>query len=373
VIFDTALAIQAQILHDGAVGKVADVLAGDRVQPAAPRRSGQLQHRAVRAIHHDGGSLRGALLAERVAEMPDGAGVWCGFWCGNSGHTANATAVTLCPMMARSADVVVDLDGVRHGPTAPLVRAVDPVLTNGDGVFETTLLRGGRPCRLDAHLARLDRSAAIAGLPRQDPARWRAAVDIAAAHWHAGASEATGYDVAADGVLRLLCGRAVSFVTVSAVPARAVAARRDGLAVVTLNPGPRGALAGAKSLSYARNVAALREAERRGAGDAIFVDDDGTVLEGPRSSVVIAQSEILLSPPPTLPILAGTTVAALFEIAPRTAYRVLTVADLLAAEGVWLLSAVTLAARVHTLDGVALPQAPAAGEPARLVNLAMSR
>lgn len=269
-------------------------------------------------------------------------------------------------MVARSSDapdVVVDLDGVRHGAAAPLVRAVDPVLTHGDGVFETTLLRAGRPCLLAAHLARLGRSAAIAGLPGPDPARWRAAVDIAAAHWDAGT----------DGVLRLVHGRGTSFVTVSPVPARAIAARRDGLAAVTLNPGPRGALTGAKSLSYALNVAALREAARWGAGDAIFVDDDGRVLEGPRSSVVIAQSETLLSPPPTLPILAGTTVGALFEIAPRSAYRALTVADLIAAEGVWLLSSVTLAARVHTLDGVALAPASAGGGLARLVDLAVSR
>lgn len=269
-------------------------------------------------------------------------------------------------MVARSCEVpgvVVDLDGVVHGQATPLVPATAAVLTHGDGVFETTLVRAGRPCLLDAHLARLERSAAIAGLPRPDPLRWRAAVDVAAAHWGGGA----------DGVLRLLHGRGASFVTVSAVPERAVAARRDGLAAVTLHPGPRGALTGAKSLSYALNVAALREAARRGAGDAIFVGDDGVVLEGPRSSVVIAQSEILLSPPPTLPILAGTTVGALFEIAPGSAYRTLTVADLLAAEGVWLLSSVTLAARVHTLDGVALPPAPAAGELTRLVDLAVSR
>lgn len=266
-------------------------------------------------------------------------------------------------MAARSADVVVDLDGVRHRPAAPLIRAVDPVLTRGDGVFETMLLRAGRPCLLEAHLARLEHSASVAGLPAPDPDRWRAAVDIAAVQW----------DRSVDGVLRLVHGRGASFVTVSAVPARAVAARREGVAAVTLNPGPRGALTDAKSLSYALNVAALQEAARRGAGDAIFVDHDGRVLEGPRSSVVIAQSEILLSPPPTLPILAGTTVGALFEIAPRSAYRALTVADLLAAEGVWLLSAVTLGARVHTLDGAALPPAPAAAELARLVDLAVSR
>lgn len=295
-------------------------------------------------------------------------------------------------MVARSADVVVDLDGAVLDPAAPLVRAVDPLLTDADGVFETTLLRGGRPCLLEAHLGRLERSAAIVGLPRVEAARWRAAVDIATARWggsgaceatgddsgaseatgdDTGASEATGDDDAADGVLRLVCGRAASFVMVSAVPARALAARRDGVAAVTLNPGPRSALTAAKSLSYALHIAALREAARLGAEDAIYVDGDGVVLEGPRSSVVIAQSETLLSPPPTLPILAGTTVGALFAIAPRSAYRSLTVADLLAAQGVWLMSSVTLCARVHTLDGVALSEAPAAGGLARLVDRAI--
>ncbi|WP_395309932.1 aminotransferase class IV [Mycobacterium sp. AMU20-3851] len=265
-------------------------------------------------------------------------------------------------MVGRSPDVVVDLDGALRGPAERLVPAGAPVLTDGDGVFETTLLRDGRPCLLEAHLARLARSEAVVGLPGTDPARWRAAVAVAARHWG-------GHD----GVLRLVSGRGAAFVMVSGVPQRAHAARRDGLAAVTLNPGPRGAVAGAKSLSYALNVAALAEAGRRGAGDAIFVDDDGVVLEGPRSSVVIAQSETLLSPPPTLPILAGTTVGALFEIAPRTAYRTLTVTDLFAAQGVWLVSAVTLCARVHTLDGRALADAPADGQLHRLVQRAVSR
>lgn len=269
-------------------------------------------------------------------------------------------------MVAGSSDVVVDLDGALHGADTALVRAVDPVLTRGDGVFETTLLRSGRPCLLDAHLARLQRSAGIVGLPRPDLDRWRTAVAIAAAQWEGGAA-------GGDGVLRLVHGRGASFVMVSAVPARAETARREGLAAVTLNPGPRAGTAGAKSLSYALNVAALREAVRLGAGDAIFVDEDGVVLEGPRSSVVIAQSETLLSPPPTLPILAGTTVGALFEVAPRCAYRPLRVADLIAAQGVWLLSSVTLCARVHTLDGRALAPASDSAELARLVELAVSR
>ncbi|PRC52463.1 aminodeoxychorismate lyase, partial [Mycobacterium sp. ITM-2017-0098] len=76
----------------------------------------------------------------------------------------------------------------------------------------------------------------------------------------------------------------------------------------------------AKTLSYAVNMAALRHAERQGAGDVIFVSTDGHILEGPRSTVVIATSSpdgrtCLLTPPPWYPILRGTTQQALFEVA----------------------------------------------------------
>ena len=83
---------------------------------------------------------------------------------------------------------------------------------------------------------------------------------------------------------------------IGALPGRVAAVRRDGLAALTLARGlpARGVedmpwlLAGAKTLSYAVNMAALRHAERHGAGDVIFVSSDGYILEGPRSTVVIA-------------------------------------------------------------------------------------
>ena len=125
-------------------------------------------------------------------------------------------------------------------------------------------------------------------------------------------------------------------------------------------------------------MAALRHAERQGAGDVIFVSSEGHVLEGPRSTVVIA-TELegnlsLLTPPPWYPILRGTTAQALFEVARNKGYdcdyRVLRPADLSAAQGVWLVSSITLAARAHTLDGKLLRPAPLAGEFAELVDAA---
>jgi 4-amino-4-deoxychorismate lyase len=138
-------------------------------------------------------------------------------------------------------------------------------------------------------------------------------------------------------------------------------------------------LAGAKTLSYAINMAALRHAARQGAGDVIFVSSDGYVLEGPRSTVVIAvgggDNVCLLTPPPWYPILRGTTQQALFGVARAKGYdcdyRALRVADLFAAQGLWLVSSMTLAARVHTLDGRVLPSAPMGAEFAELVDAAI--
>jgi 4-amino-4-deoxychorismate lyase len=280
--------------------------------------------------------------------------------------------------MASQPAVVVTLDGVLHDPAAPLLYADDLAAVRGDGIFETLLIRDGRPCLLESHLARLTQSAQMMDLPAPELPRWRAAVEVAVQRWLA--------DGAGEGVLRLVYSRGresgsppvgaagpgtsgTAFATIGALPARVAAARSDGVAAVTLarglsaeaTTGMPWLLAGAKTLSYAINMAALRHADRLGAGDVIFVGADGLILEGPRSTVVIATeidgAPALLTPPPWYPILRGTTQEALFEVARNKGYtcdyQALTPADLFAAQGVWLVSSITLGARVHTLDGKA--------------------
>jgi 4-amino-4-deoxychorismate lyase len=291
--------------------------------------------------------------------------------------------------MASEPGVVVTLDGRLHDSAAPLLFADDLAVVRGDGIFESLLVRDGRPCLLEAHLGRLTQSARLMDLPEPDLPRWRAAVATAASAW----AEQGGQE----GVLRLVCSRGresgsppTAFAMIGAVPGRVAGVRKDGVAALTLARGlpADGAtdmpwlLAGAKTLSYAVNMAALRHAERQGAGDVIFVSSDGYILEGPRSTVVIAtESEngagnsVLFTPPPWYPILRGTTQQALFEMARNKGYdcdyRALRYADLVAAQGVWLVSSITLAARVHTLDGKPLPAAPLTGEVSELVDAAI--
>lgn len=285
--------------------------------------------------------------------------------------------------MASGPAVVVTLDGDVRDPLQPLLHADDLAAVRGDGIFESLLVRNGRPCLLEAHLARLHHSAALMDLPEPDLQQWRAAVAVVMQNWRG-----------EEAVLRLVYSRGregggapTGYAMLSAVPARVAAARRDGVAAVTLARGmPTEAadmpwlLAGAKTLSYAVNMAALRHAERHGAGDVVFVSAEGHVLEGPRSTVVVAGRMAdgrlgLLTPPPWYPILRGTTAQALFEVARNTGYdcdyQVLRPADLVAAEGVWLVSSITLAARVHTLDGAALRPSPLAAEMTALVDAAI--
>jgi 4-amino-4-deoxychorismate lyase len=288
--------------------------------------------------------------------------------------------------MASQPAVLVTLDGQLHDPGTPLLHADDLAAVRGDGVFETLLVRDGRPCLLETHLARLSQSARMLDLPEPDLPAWRSAVGIGAQRWAAGHE--------GDGVLRLVYSRGresggppTAFATIGELADRVAGARRDGVAAITLDRGlPLGAadmpwlVAGAKTLSYAVNMAALRHAARHGAGDVIFVSSDGYLLEGPRSTVVIATADeygdlLLLTPPPWYPILRGTTQQALFEVARSKGYdcdyRPLRPADLLTAQGVWLVSSITLAARVHTLDGQSLPDAPLQDELAGLVDAAI--
>jgi 4-amino-4-deoxychorismate lyase len=276
--------------------------------------------------------------------------------------------------------VLVTLDGAVRDADAPLLRADDLAAVRGDGIFETILVRDGAACVVERHLSRFANSASMLDLPRPDLAAWRSAIAIALDEW--GAER--------EGAMRLVLSRGresgggpTAYVSVGPVADRVAVARRDGVSVCTLDRGfsvdvvekAPWLLLGAKTLSYATNMAALRYAQARDFDDVIFTSSEGRVLEGPRSTVLIARGRTLITPPVEHGILPGTTQQALFEVAGAHRFRcemaALRPVDLIAADGIWLLSSVTLAARVHTLDGLVLPVPAIADELSELVDLAV--
>jgi 4-amino-4-deoxychorismate lyase len=258
--------------------------------------------------------------------------------------------------------VAVWRDGraVRVPAEQPVVTAFDAGLARGDGVFESVLVDGGATPRLADHLVRLQRSTGLLDLPAVPDDAWRALVVAVTDGWPA--------DV--EGVCRLFLTRGegttpTALALLAPVGADVLAQRRDGVAVVALTYGlaadvRAGApwlLGGAKTLSYAVNMAAQRHAHAVGADDVVFTSAEGRLLEGPTSTVVWAAGGTLHTPPLDTGILAGTTQARLFAAAEAdgwpTAVTPGTVADLHDADAVWLLSGIRGAARVTALDGTA--------------------
>lgn len=252
---------------------------------------------------------------------------------------------------------------VEADPELPQLRVTDVAATRGDGVFETISLGAGHPQALDAHLERFARSARMLDLPVPDAGIWADAVRTLAEHL-ADHDEAWVKIVLTRGVEGQPMPTGWAFGTVSPDFRRE---RTEGIDVVLLDRGLRSdvmrtspwLLAGAKSLSYAINRAAAREAARRGADDAVLVSSDGLLLEGPTSTLVVRRGDELLTPPVEHGILPGTTQVDLFAAAPEWGLhgRVasLTPDDLLAADGAWLVSSVRHAAPLRSVEGRSLP------------------
>ena len=250
--------------------------------------------------------------------------------------------------------------------TDPVIGVDDPGVTRGDGCFEGLRLRDGVIDKLDAHLARLTRSATALEISF-DRAAWEALIAEAVAAW-------TEPGEAAVKVLLTRGAPGVGpggFVAIGPLPADYPRQRREGLKIITLSRGlPANAFAdapwllgGVKSLSYAVNMAAQREAARRGADDVIFVSSDGVVLEAPTGSVVWWDGSTLhTTPTGDTGILAGTTQRLLFERAAADGWATggtkASVADLHAADVVWLIGSVRGPVDVVELDGKARARVP---------------
>jgi 4-amino-4-deoxychorismate lyase len=245
-----------------------------------------------------------------------------------------------------------------EGP--PTLSPVDLGLVRGEAAFETMRVYGGRPFRLDAHLARLASSAAALtiGLPQGLEALCDRALGMA------GADEA---------VLRLICTRGIegefaptAFAIVSEVPAAYDLERRRGLRLVLLtlavDPLVRAAapwlLPGVKSISYAVNMAAQRQAHRMGADDAVFTGLGGELLEGPTANIWWRSGSTLHTPSLDLGILAGVTRLTLLELAAGSGYRVVegvyTAEDLAGADEAFTTSSTREVMPVATVNGEAV-------------------
>jgi 4-amino-4-deoxychorismate lyase len=244
-------------------------------------------------------------------------------------------------------------------PSEPVLRADDEALLRGRAAFETIRVYRGKPFKLTEHLERLAASATRIGLPAVN----RLALEELAQQ----ALDASGTP---DSVLRLIwTPTPAAVVIVTELADHYEDLRMRGQILISLR-GIRAEepwmLPGVKSTSYAVNMAAEAEAQRRGADDAVFVDASRIVLEGPTTNIWWRRERTLFTPSLDLGILAGVTRATVIELADATGYDVeegtYNLEELQAADEAFTSSSVREVMPVTELDGGPIGRGPAADE-----------
>jgi branched-subunit amino acid aminotransferase/4-amino-4-deoxychorismate lyase len=187
-------------------------------------------------------------------------------------------------------------------PSEPVFGAGDDALLRGRAVFETLRVYGGRPFLLDAHLERLAASAARMRLPAPDLSDCQKLAMLAV--------NAAGETELA---LRFYWTATTLVATCGPIDPEIEQQRARGLRLAVVRSS-RGALARAKSTSYAENMMAQDDAIELGADDALLIGHDGCVLEAPTANIWWRAGDRLFTPSLELPILAGVTRSLLLEV-----------------------------------------------------------
>jgi branched-chain amino acid aminotransferase len=186
----------------------------------------------------------------------------------------------------------------------------DTGLLHAAGVFTTMRSYGGRVFRLDLHLARLRRSCEALFIPLQ----YKDDALTDAAH------ELLKRNSLGDARLRLTVTRGVAqqdplhglnlspttFITATDLQPYPREYYERGLTVILLDDqklNPYDLQAGHKTLNYFSRLAALRSANQRGAGEALWFNVHNYLQSGSISNVFLVKDGALLTPPSPLDLL----------------------------------------------------------------------
>lgn len=246
---------------------------------------------------------------------------------------------------------------------------------DGEGLFETVRVYGGHPFAWERHMERLILSAAVLGFPV--PASPRVLRDAL--------RQVLAEEGLTDAVARLTVTRGIpggrptrtgAWVEVEPLSGRVWSGTRSGAATVIVSkrpfePGPLGAHKTTSRLAY---HLAREEARVARADETLLVSPAGEALEGAVSNVFAVVRGEVMTPPLISGILPGITRALVLDLCGGAGLpareRPMSLADLRAADEVFLTNAVQEIVPVGMLDGRAIA-GPATDRSvaARLLNL----
>jgi branched-chain amino acid aminotransferase len=252
-------------------------------------------------------------------------------------------------------------------PADARVSIFDHGLLYGDGIFEGVRFYERRAFRLEAHLARLERSAAAIEL----------ALPYSRDDLSAAMQAVIAHSSAPDGYVRVLvtrgegdlgldprsCRRPTTIL--AAAPTRFFDAASTGVAVVVAvtRQAPADVVdPRIKSLNYLNRLLARLEAIRAGADEAIMLNRRGHIAEGTTDNVFLVRDGVLLCPPASDGALEGITREAVLALARELGIseRQESVGsyDLRCADEAFLVGTGAGLVPIRTVDGHALPACP---------------
>ncbi len=190
-------------------------------------------------------------------------------------------------------------------PNEGTISINDVAVLRGYSVFESLRTYNRRPFHLDEHLNRLYRSAALIELDvpytREHIAGIVQKIIERNAYKHASIRLLVTGGESEDGILP--SGNAILAVLITPLGERDMERFARGYKVITTRL--QRVAPEAKTTNYIEAVRALKEATRRDAVDALFVNAQGHVLEGTRSNFFVFCGDTLVTP--SMGVLIGVT------------------------------------------------------------------
>jgi branched-chain amino acid aminotransferase len=198
-------------------------------------------------------------------------------------------------------------------PNEAVILINDVAVLRGYSVFESLRTYNRRPFHLDEHLTRLFRSAELIELEipwsGEQIAEVVSAVVARNVYKHATIRLLITGGESEDGILP--SGKPMLAVLITPLGERDMERFARGCKLITTRlqrESPE-----AKTTNYMAAVRALKEAARQGAADALFVNEQGHVLEATRSNFFIFQGDTLVTPREG--VLIGVTRNVVLELA----------------------------------------------------------
>jgi len=183
----------------------------------------------------------------------------------------------------------------------------------GDGVYEVAQSQNGILLDLDRHLARLGRSLSMLDIPPPMPLE---ELERTAAEFYRQSGIAAGmlYLQVTRGACRRQHAPPEELEPTLVMTARTIGPPPEEFKAIT-TPNNRWKLCSCKAVALLHAVIAKHAAHKAGADEAIFIDDDGSVLEGSSTNIFVVKDGVAYTAETDGRILEGITRGRILELA----------------------------------------------------------